>query len=254
MIHKMLDALPRLQQARFFELVMASFITAAVFCAGCHEKPGPTAQPTPTALNVQGTSQKGATAEKRSFTSEEDAREYIKKEIEKENHKEVVGDEPIIVTDGSLHVKSPNITFEQAYDPNGDMTQLTHKKNGHVFLVYVVNHPDPTNETVTAQTTYRFSGDAHSKVTVRYRDAIGTDPNDFLTLTTIDSGDRLVLQSRVPFSRYDPPDLNTYEKVYESARQGGHEGVTVISDVPGISGDHPEKHGKSNVEYHYNIP
>ena len=202
----------------------------------------------------------GARPEVRVFNSDEEAREFVKADAGMAlgnalvSNLAYVHDEPIIITDGSLHVATgvPGATLLDKFDLSANGTQLTYKEAGYVSAVYIINHPNPEDKTVVQTTRYDLPANAPVKVSVTYRDAANHIPDDFLTLRANGPSGRLVIQSpQVPFSSYE--QATPQEWVYERGRHGGHEKVTIT--LPrGVTVDFPEKHGDTRIELHYLVP
>ncbi|MFL6230000.1 MAG: hypothetical protein ACJ741_14600 [Pyrinomonadaceae bacterium] len=261
--------------ARLAVLVALAAVSAVLY-AGCQDNQN-TANQTPPAANAPATNSATAnaattqppsssatpekpTGEKKEWKTEEEAQAYIKKVISEEKdkfekkEKRIGHDEPIIITDGSLHIKSSLLSLAADFDLDGSGKKLTRKKTGSVVLVYIVNHPTPTT---TQQTTYQFSGNAHSEVSVDYQDAAGHPAEDFLTVTTRDGGEKMVIKSKqVPFTDAGWDRSDAHDWVFEKRRRGGHKKVKenddVFVSVP--PSEFPEVTGNSYVEYHIIVP
>src|SRR2546423_133355 len=151
------------RRVRLFALIILS-VSAVVFYGACTKEPStPTNQPPLTASNTSGAQQSSTAQETHDvapveFKTEREARAYIEKDLKEtmEKEKRAEGhDDPIIVTDGSLHIKTaptpdPNsASLEDDFDLGGNDTKLTRKGTSEVVKVWVLVHTDPNRDDPT---------------------------------------------------------------------------------------------------------
>lgn len=254
------------RRVRFSALVLLA-VSAVVFYASCtKEPPPPTNRPTPVASNTpvpkpSETWPEMHDVEPQEFTTEEAAREYIAAQIKRVISIRDGHDDPIIITDGSLHIKTsatpdPHSTSLKAeYELSEHDTTLSRIGADHqAVFVAVLLHTNKNSDGPTQVWPYEIPDGNHCSVNIQYRDM-----KEFLILTTFEAGNRFVIHSNI--KAFNDPDwdrTDDREWIYEKTPpgeqpKGGPEQMTVYTDA-GKGGGHTDKRHKGEVTFLYRLP
>jgi len=237
-----------IKQVRSREFVIILFIIA-VSCAACQQVAVNTNQttPSPSATQGKGSPSPRPTAGSTQFASWEEALKGAKEYAGCGTKVTGTHDDQIIVTDGSVHIEATKSSIPTTppgndyYEMNADGTVLTSKQKA--YLEFVVIDDGGTLHSAA------FATDQHGKATLEYRAW-----DQFLTLTTLGTKDKLVLASpNVPFSSADWIRSDADHKlVYEGGTAGYHTSVTLATDIILNAPDHkwPVPGGNSKILYY----
>ena len=267
----------QLRLPRFTSLALT--LLAALLSAACNPQPGTNTQPatnTPTVAPTQtatATPQGAEALERGRCTTDEEVQNYLNMEVEKAtaehlkkiHPKDDGHDEPIIITDGSLHIgtevphlKDPKNLLD-IFEKTDEYT-YTQKSEGQVERIVVINHPNSSQGAGADCTALPVDTNEPVTITLDYKNKHNFSSPEFLTLTTAPEGKRLVIKSvqdsahvpekDVPFSKYVQEAKKWSYEGGNGEHPLGHQGV-LVKRANKPNEDFPERHGNSIIVLHY---
>lgn len=254
-----------LRRASLYTLVSLA-ISMVVLYAGCNNTPPPTNQPTPVASITPTTEPTEEPLPEMQdvvpmrFETAQAARDYIAAEIEKVRKITGGHDDPIIITDGSVHIKTTD-SLRDDFVLSEDNKKLTRNKPAQALMVAVLVHTKEDNGDPNDDPTevYRYQDpeeDVKCFAAIRYK-----NKENFLKLTTREANEQFIIRTAVAFTepKWDMsnPKEWIYDKTPPGEHDGGHEKVVAFCETrsgkhPG--GEHKDKRGKSEVTFLYHVP